>query len=162
MSLDAIMTSEIEGEFLDRASVQSSIQRQLGRAADKRRVDSAEQGISELVVSLYRSAEEPLSEAHLHAWHRMVMSGRRDLRDLGQYRTTTQPMQVVSGRIDAPKVHFEAPPARRVPKQMGRFIDWFLIEQTKLLDSRRATQCAADEGTPAGAEGGAARISGRS
>ena len=125
MSLDAITTSEIEGEFLNRASVQSSIQRQLGLATDKRRIGPAEQGISELVVSSYSTAEEPLSEDLLRGWHRMVMSGRRDLRDVGGYRTSADPMQVVSGRIDAPIIHFEAPPARRVPEEMRQFIEWF-------------------------------------
>src|SRR5205809_1144470 len=48
ISTEALTTSEIEGEILDRASVQSSIRRQLGFAADKRRVPAAEQGISEM------------------------------------------------------------------------------------------------------------------
>src|SRR6202451_3484054 len=44
MSTEALTTSEIEGEILDRASVQSSIQRQLGLAAEKRRAAPAERG----------------------------------------------------------------------------------------------------------------------
>src|SRR5882724_11137673 len=46
MSEEAVTTSAIEGEMLERASVQSSIRRQLGRAADTRRVTAAEQGIA--------------------------------------------------------------------------------------------------------------------
>src|SRR5215470_7066156 len=53
MSTEALTTSEIEGEILDRASVQSSIQRQLGVAADSRRAAPAERGISEIMVNLY-------------------------------------------------------------------------------------------------------------
>ena len=34
-------------------------------------------------------------------------------------------MQVVSGRYDRPKVHFEAPPSADVPKEMEKFIGWF-------------------------------------
>jgi len=34
-------------------------------------------------------------------------------------------MQVVSGAIHAPKVHFEAPPSARVPREMERFCRWF-------------------------------------
>lgn len=34
-------------------------------------------------------------------------------------------MQVISGRIDRPTVHFEAPPAGRVPSQMKAFLCWF-------------------------------------
>src|SRR5258708_7866578 len=38
ISTEALTTSEIEGEILDRASVQSSIRKQLGLATDRRRV----------------------------------------------------------------------------------------------------------------------------
>ena len=125
MSGEALTTSEIEGEILNRASVQSSIQRQLGLAADKRRATPAEQGIAEMMVDLFRSSAEPLSNEMLYRWHRMVASGRRDLIDIGRYRTGKEPMQVISGRIGAQKVHFEAPPSKRVPSEMKRFVAWF-------------------------------------
>jgi Fic family protein len=125
MSLEALTTSEIEGEMLDRASVQSSIRRQLGLGADDRRVKAAEQGIAEMMVDLQRSFAEPLSNEMLFAWQRMLATGRHDLRDVGRYRRHEDPMQVVSGAIHAPKVHFEAPPSADVPNEMARFIDWF-------------------------------------
>jgi len=61
----------------------------------------------------------------LFAWHRMVTSGRSDLIEIGRYRTSQEPMQVVSGPIGGPKVHFEAPPSKQVPAEMKRFIAWF-------------------------------------
>ena len=125
MSTEALTTSEIEGEILDRASVQSSIQRQLGLAADKRKVGAAEQGISEMMINLYKSFSNPLTDDTLLAWHGMLTGGRRDLKDVGRYRTGDEPMQVISGPVGAPKVHFEAPPSSRVPKEMTRFIAWF-------------------------------------
>jgi Fic family protein len=125
ISTEAVTTSEIEGEFLDRASVQSSIRRQLGLATDNRRVKPAEQGIAEMMVDLYRSFAKPLSKEMLFAWHRMLVKGREDLRDIGRYRTDDEPMQVVSGAIYAPKVHFEAPPSSKIPKEMARFVRWF-------------------------------------
>jgi Fic family protein len=125
MSTEAVTTSEIEGEILDRASVQSSLRRQLGLATDERRVRPAERGIAEMTVDLYRSFAEPLSEEMLFRWHRMVMSGSRSLRDVGRYRTDAEPMQVVSGPVHEPTVHFEAPRSSRVPSEMERFISWF-------------------------------------
>jgi len=125
MSTEAVTTSEIEGEVLDRASVQSSIRRQLGLAADKRHVQPAEEGVAEMMVDLYRSFAAPLSKEMLFGWHRMLMSGRLELKDVGRYRTSEEPMQVVSGAINQPKVHFEAPPSAQVPKEMAQFIDWF-------------------------------------
>jgi Fic family protein len=79
ISSEALTTSEIEGEILDRASVQSSIRRQLGLAADRRRVKPAVQGIAEMMVSLYRTFSDPLTEDMLFNWHRMLTNGRRDL-----------------------------------------------------------------------------------
>src|ERR1700722_1546436 len=80
MSTEAMTTSEIEGEILDRASVQSSIQRQLGLAADNRRVAPAEQGVAEMMVDLYRTFSAPLSDEMIFAWHNMLMSGRADIK----------------------------------------------------------------------------------
>jgi Fic family protein len=106
--------------------VQSSILRQLGLASsDKRRVLPAEQGIAEMMVGLYRSFLQPLSDEMLFGWHRMVTSGRKDLADIGRFRTSKEPMQVVSGPIGAPIVHFEAPPSKQVPAEMRRFVSWF-------------------------------------
>jgi Fic family protein len=62
MSTEAVTTSEIEGEMLDRASMQSSLRKQLGLATDERRVRPAERGIAEMMVDLYRSFAEPLTE----------------------------------------------------------------------------------------------------
>ena len=125
MSIEALTTSEIEGEFLDRASVQSSIERQLGLAADKRKVGPAEQGISEMMVGLYKSFSRPLTDDTLFAWHRMLMGGTLDLKDIGTYRTSDEPMQVISGPVGTPRIHFEAPPSARVPAEMTRFIRWY-------------------------------------
>jgi Fic family protein len=125
MSCESMTTSEIEGEILNRASVQSSVQRHLGLATNKHRATPAEQGIAEMMVDLHRRAAEPLTEATLFHWHELVTAGRRDLTDVGCYRTDPEPMQVISGAIGRSRVHFEAPPATRVPKEMQRFLRWF-------------------------------------
>ena len=125
MSEEAVTTSEIEGEMLNRASVQSSIQRQLGLIADTQNVAPREQGISELMVTLYGTIDEPLTAGVLFAWHRMVMAGRPDVQTVGGFRTSQEPMQVVSGAAYAPKVHFEAPPSSAVSREISRFLSWF-------------------------------------
>jgi Fic family protein len=125
MSTEALTTSEIEGEILDRASVQSSIRKELGLAADKRRPKPSEQGIAEMMVDSYRRFSEPLSDQMLFRWHRMLVRGRDDLKDIGRYRTGDDPMQVVSGAMYAPRVHFEAPPSSAMPREMKTFVRWF-------------------------------------
>jgi Fic family protein len=125
ISSEAVATSEIEGEVLDRASVQSSIRRQLGLATDNRKVAPAERGISEMMVNLYRSSAEPLSDKMLFEWHRMLFAERAGVKEIGRYRTGKDPMEVVSGAIYAPKVHFEAPPSSKIRKETKRFVEWF-------------------------------------
>jgi Fic family protein len=125
ISNEALKTSEIEGEYLNRDSLQSSIRRQFGLMSDHRKVSPAEQGIAELMVSLYRGFAAPLSHTMLFEWHQMLANGRRDLHDIGRYRTHPEPMQIVSGAVYAPKVHFEAPPSSAMMPEMDRFIAWF-------------------------------------
>ena len=125
ISSEALTTSAIEGEILDRASVQSSVRKELGLTTDRKRSAPREQGIAAMTVDLHRRFAEPLSDEMLFAWHAMVMQGSHGIPDIGRYRTSAEPMQVISGRIDAPKVHFEAPPSKKVPAEMKRFIRWF-------------------------------------
>jgi Fic family protein len=125
ISEEALKTSAIEGEFLNRDSLQSSLRQQLGLGDEGRRIPPAERGIAEMMVDVYLRFAEPLGHATLHAWHAMVMAGRRDLEMVGDYRRHVQPMQVISGSVGAPKIHFEAPPSLGVKSEMDAFIAWF-------------------------------------
>jgi Fic family protein len=125
LSTEAIKTSEIEGEILNRDSVQSSIKKNLGLSVENRKIPPAEFGISEMMVDLYLNFDTPLSHNQLFEWHKMLTNGRRDLTDIGRYRTHESPMQVVSGRLDKPTVHFEAPPSDTMETEMEQFITWF-------------------------------------
>lgn len=124
ISTEAIKTSEIEGEFLNRDSVQSSIRKNFGLDTKPRRSSPAEQGIAEMMVDLYKTFDEPFSHTKLFQWHKMLTSGRRDLTDIGCYRTHKEPMQIISGTDYAAKVHFEAPPSESMGNEMERFLNW--------------------------------------
>lgn len=125
LSDEALLTSKIEGEMLDRDSLQSSIRRLFGLANDGRKASPAENGISELQVDVYRNFAAALTHETLFEWHRLVMRGRWDLKAIGQYRQHQEPMRVVSGAVHDPVVHFEAPPSLQVPQEMERFIRCF-------------------------------------
>lgn len=125
ISQEVVDSSAIEGEILDRASVQSSLARHLGFATDQRRASPAEAGAAELMADVYRNHAAPLDHRTLFAWHAMLMNGRRDIADVGRYRTHKDAMQIVSGALHEPRVHFEAPPSDAVPMEMSRFIAWF-------------------------------------
>ena len=125
ISDEALKTSEIEGEILNRDSVQSSLRQQFGLGTDKRHVPPAERGIAEMMVDLYRGFADPLTHETMFAWHNMLMSGQQGIQVIGGYRTHAHPMQVVSGAINNPKVHFEAPPSSRMKEEMDAFVAWF-------------------------------------
>ena len=125
MSEEALKTSEIEGEILDRDSLQSSIRQQFGLSCDPLKVPPAEQGIAQMTVQLYRTWAAPLVDKMMFDWHSMLTKGRRDLVDSGRYRTTPEAMQVVSGSVDARHIHFEAPPSVDVQSEMNLFTAWF-------------------------------------
>lgn len=125
ISQEVVESSAIEGEILDRDSVQSSLAKHLGFATDSRRARAAEAGAAELMADVYRNHAAPLDDQTLFAWHAMLMNGRRDIADVGRYRTHEDAMQIVSGALHAPRVHFEAPPSDTVLLEMSRFISWF-------------------------------------
>lgn len=74
MSMEAIDTSQIEGETLDRASVQYSIHRALRLKATPTSERPAESGIAEMMVDLLMTTGDPLSEGMLHRWHLKMLN----------------------------------------------------------------------------------------
>jgi Fic family protein len=96
---EAVKTSEIEGEILNRDSVQSSLRHQFGLGAEEPRIQPAERGVAEMMVDLYRSFADALGDKTMFAWHRMLLSGDRSIQVIGGYRRHTDAVQVVSGPI---------------------------------------------------------------
>jgi Fic family protein len=125
---EAFKTSEIEGEILDRESLQSSIRRNFGLSpnlkSSKKETKLAEEGIAAMMHDLYKNFAKPLTHKQIFLWHEMLMKGRKNLK-IGTYRTHADAMQVVSGKLHDPKIHFEAPPSKHMKKEMDLFIEWF-------------------------------------
>lgn len=133
--LDALLqnivtSSAIEGEQLDVGSVRSSLARRLGLETDgASRVSPRSEGLAELMLDATRHLEQPLSLERLLHWHRLLFPAQDD--DLLPRRIRVgalrgeEPMQVVSGRLDRPTVHFEAPPRAGLERQLAAFLDWF-------------------------------------
>ncbi|MDO5980909.1 Fic family protein [Flavivirga spongiicola] len=122
---EAIKTSEIEGEYLSREDVTSSIRNNLGLNIKAEQVkDEEAKGMATLITDVQNSYAETLTKEKLFDWHKMVFPNVKNI-NIGTWRTHEEPMQVVSGRIDKPTVHFEAPPSNRVPLEMENFINWF-------------------------------------
>lgn len=127
---DVVKSSEIEGEQLDRDQVRSSIARRLGLdVGGLVPADRGVEGIVEMMLDATGKYDEPLTEERLFAWHASLFpTARSGLRKIvvGKWRDDrTGPMQVVSGSVGREHVHYEAPPAARLPEEMEGFLNWF-------------------------------------
>lgn len=138
LTLDVLKSSEIEGEYLEKEQVRSSIARRLGidiagSVESERNVD----GIVETMLDATQRFKVPLTAERLFDWHAALFPTGRS----GMYKITvadwrkdsTGPMQVVSGPMGKEKVHYEAPESERVAIEMNEFLIWF--ENEKGLDS---------------------------
>ena len=125
MVSEAIKTSEIEGEYLSRQDVMSSIRNNLGLNSKTEPVwDKKAEGMAELMIDVKNTYAKNLTREKLFSWHRMIMKGTHNIK-IGDWRSGEEPMQVVSGPIGKEKVHYEAPPSTQVHEEMMHFIRWF-------------------------------------
>ena len=125
MVAEALKTSEIEGEYLSRPDVISSIRNHLGLNASQEKIkDKTAQGAGELMVAVRKTFAEPMTRKILFTWHEMLLQQSKRVK-VGAWRTHKEPMQVISGAIGREKIHFEAPPSASVPAEMKKFIQWF-------------------------------------
>lgn len=127
---DVLTTSAIEGEVLDPRSVRSSIARRLGvpdagLAPTDRRVE----GVVEMLLDATRQFEAPLTAKRIFGWHAALFpTGHAGIHpiDVGRWRRDEHgPMQVISGAFGRQRVHFEAPPASVLRREVAAFLAWF-------------------------------------
>lgn len=125
MVLEALKSSAIEGEYISRKDVLSSIRNRLGLNRYPESIkDKRAEGVARLMVAVREGFEEALTETMLFSWHQMMMEPYANIRK-GQWRSGHEPMQIISGSVGREVIHFEAPPSDRIPEEMNRFIKWF-------------------------------------
>jgi len=130
---NAIQTSEIEGEVLDADSVRSSVVNQLGlsRAGfvgkGKQSGTAQTDALVAMLINATQQLDAKLSITMLCQWQTALFPddpGVSTCIKIGELRGEN-PMQVLSGRIDKPTIHFEAPPGNQLDKGLDKFIHWF-------------------------------------
>jgi len=130
LTLDAVDTSKIEGEFLNPDEVRSSIARKMGIEntgyfPTSRNVE----GIVDVLLDATQNFKNPLTETRLFGWHNALFqngfSGYKQI-DVAKYRSAG--MKVVSGTFGREKIHFEAPRSERIKDEMDKFLEWFNAE----------------------------------
>lgn len=130
LTQDVIQSSEIEGEKLDTEQVRSSIARHLGMdIAGSVPADRHVEGVVDMMLDATGNYDKPLTQDRLFGWHASLFpAGRSGIHkiNVGAWRDdSTGPMQVVSGPIGKQTVHYEAPPAGHLPKEIKAFLSWF-------------------------------------
>jgi Fic family protein len=85
--------------------------------------------VVEMMLDATQKSAEPLTAERLCGWHAALFpTGRSGMRRItvGAWRpASVGPMQVVSGPIGRERVHYEAPAALRLPREVAAFLDWF-------------------------------------
>lgn len=127
---EVLKSSEIEGDLLDKEQVRFSLARRLSMdIAGLVPADREVEGVVEMMLDATQNYMAPLTEERLFAWHAALFpTGRSGMRKIvvGAWRKKASgPMQVVSGPVGRERVHFEAPDAGKVEKEMRAFLDWF-------------------------------------
>ncbi len=130
LTQDVVKSSEIEGEILNRDQVRSSIARRLGMETGALApVDRNVEGVVEMMLDATQNYRALLTTKRLFNWHASLFptghSGIRKI-EVGRWRNdASRSMQVISGALGREHVHFEAPAAKRLKKEMTRFLKWF-------------------------------------
>ncbi|HTA72447.1 MAG TPA: Fic family protein [Bryobacteraceae bacterium] len=130
LSADVLKSSEIEGEKLNAEQVRSSIARRLGiDIGALKPADRNVEGIVEMMLDATRHYDQPLTAERLFDWQASLFptgrSGMHKIRTGAWRDDSTGPMEVVSGPIGKQRVHFQAPAASRLDREMQAFLDWF-------------------------------------
>jgi len=125
---ESVKTSAIEGVRLDKDAVRSSVARKLGLStAGLKPPDRNADGLVSVLLDATRNYKKALTPKRLKSWQAALFptgySGLSKIR-VGKWRGKS-PMQVVSGPIGREKVHFEAPPADKIDKEIKEFIKWW-------------------------------------
>jgi len=134
---EAFTTAVIEGERLNPESVRSSVARRLGLPSaglppTERHVD----GLVQMLIDATVNYDKPLDSGRIKGWNAALFptgySGIKKI-TVGDWRpTSADPMKVVSGPIDREKVHYEAPPSKRLEIETEKLIDWWNTPPVKL------------------------------
>lgn len=122
-----VTSSAIEGEQLNVGSVRSSLARRLG-IEEPGPTNARSEGLAELMLDATQGYDRPLTLQRLYTWHQWLFPLAQGTLSkailVGQLRDE-MPMQVISGRLDKPTVHFEAPPRDGLEAQLNEFLEWF-------------------------------------
>jgi len=126
LTQDVLKSSEIEGQLLNPEQVRSSIARRLGiDVAGAIHAERDVEGVVEMMLDATQNYKNELTEERLFGWHAALFpTGRSGMHKINVGAWREHPMQVTSGNMGKELVHFHAPEADRLDKEMQSFLTW--------------------------------------
>lgn len=123
LSDETVHSFAIEGEKLNQKMVRDSLVASITHR-DRTQVSSTYRRVADVMLDA-RDISRPMTQERLNHWHQQLFQQDRFLNDIGQLRSNTEPMQVVSTkRGDISEIHYEAPPSSAVSREMSLLLTW--------------------------------------
>lgn len=125
---EAISTSAIEGEMLNRDSAKASIARKLGLSCvDSLTRDESADYLIEILIDANTNYNKTLTLERLFGWHNALFprgySGLSKI-NVAAFRGE-DPMEVIGGAVGKEKTYYVAPPRSILEHEMERYLQWF-------------------------------------
>jgi len=127
--LDVTRNSEIEGENLVEEQVRSSIAKNLGLDYSPYHAPKSDgtEGAVNMFLDATRGYRKILTKERLFDWHAgLFPTGRSSGRKIAvaQWRSSEDPMQIISGAMGREVVHYEAPSSSKVEGMMEKLLNY--------------------------------------
>ncbi|MCC8465913.1 Fic family protein [Photorhabdus bodei] len=127
-----LYSSEIEGERLNAASIHSSLANRLGITEEKPYpIVEKSDGITKVALDVIENSHSDLTLERILKWHQLIFpEGYTMFNPIQGGKLRERMIEVVSGRLDKPTVHIEAPPPEKMVDEVPQFITWFNQSRT--------------------------------
>ncbi|PCJ19603.1 MAG: cell filamentation protein Fic [Candidatus Cloacimonadota bacterium] len=127
LTLEALDTSAIEGNILNRDSVRSSIAKKLGIDSLNKDVSTIHtDGLIDILLDASNNYNKEFTLQRLFGWHNALFptgySSHTKI-NVAQFRGEEE-MQVVSGLHGQENVHYIAPPRKQLDTEMAIYLEW--------------------------------------
>ena len=127
--LDVMNNSEIEGGVFLESQIRSSIAKNLGIEVNQEPKEKSEEaeGAVNLFLDATREFKSAMTEERLFDWHAGLFPTGRSAGikiEVARWRTSKEPMQIVSGAMGREVVHYVAPASNLVTQLMENLIDY--------------------------------------
>ena len=139
MLSEAMTTSAIEGENLDRSAVRSSLRALFDRTDVPAYLGTKERGAASLIFDVRQKWGQPLTLELLGSWQSMSIPDMPSYRETRREACRVGEVRTFGGISERWRMHDVAPPASYVHEEMERFLEWYNVESADMAGPIRTT-----------------------